>query len=47
MFRPYMWAIFRLTFNLQISYTRCVGRFGWGNEISLGPKHVVVFLLYY
>jgi hypothetical protein len=27
MFRPYMWAIFRLRFfNLQISYTRCVGR---------------------
>ena len=30
MFRPYMWAIFRLRFNLQISYTRCVGRFVWG-----------------
>jgi len=28
MFRPYMWAIFRLKFNLQISYTRCVGRLG-------------------
>jgi len=25
MFRPYMWAIFRLIFNLQVSYTRCVG----------------------
>ena len=25
MFRPYMWAIFRLWFNLQSSYTRCVG----------------------
>ena len=25
MFRPYMWAIFRLRFNLQSSYTRCVG----------------------
>ena len=30
MFRLYMWAIFRLRFNLQISYTRCVGRFVWG-----------------
>ena len=30
MFRPYMWAIFRLRFNLQISYTSCVGRFVWG-----------------
>ena len=29
MFRPYMWAILRLRFfNLQISYTRCVGRLG-------------------
>ena len=28
MFRPYVWAIFRLRFNLQISYTRCVGRLG-------------------
>jgi len=29
MFRPYMWAIFRLRFNLQISYTSvgCLG--GW------------------
>ena len=26
MFRPYMWAIYRLRFNLQISYIRCVGR---------------------
>jgi len=25
MFRPYMWAVVRLRFNLQISYTRCVG----------------------
>ena len=30
MFRPYKWAIFRLRFNLQISYTRCVERFVWG-----------------
>jgi len=29
-FRPCMWAIFRLRFNLQISYTRCVGRLGEG-----------------
>ena len=29
MFWPYMWAIFRLRFfNLQISYTRHVGRLG-------------------
>ena len=35
MFRPWMWVIFRLRFNLQISYTRCVGRLGrWGEEIS-------------
>ena len=26
MFRPYMLAFFRLRFNLQSSYTRCVGR---------------------
>ena len=33
MFRPYMWAIFRLRFNLQISYTRCVGSLGgWGTR---------------
>jgi len=25
MFRPYMWAIFRMWFNSQSSYTRCVG----------------------
>ena len=25
MFRPYMWVIFRLCFDLQSSYTRCVG----------------------
>ena len=31
MFRPYMWAIFRLRFfNLQISYTRCVRRLARG-----------------
>ena len=36
MFQPYMWAIFRLWFNLQSSYTRCVGcsfrvlGVGWG-----------------
>ena len=41
MFRPYMWAIFKLRFNLQSSYTRCVVRslgywgLGGGNEISL------------
>ena len=39
MFQPYMLAIFRLWFNLQISYTRCVGcsfrllGVGWGNNI--------------
>jgi len=27
MFWPYTWAIFRLWFNLQSSYTRCVGWF--------------------
>ena len=33
MFLPYMWAIFRLRFNLQISYTRCLGRLGgWGER---------------
>ena len=33
MFRPYMWAIFRLSFNLQISCTSCVGRLGgWGKR---------------
>ena len=36
MFRPYMWTIFRLRFNLQISYTRCVGRFVWGLDGWLG-----------
>jgi len=35
MFRPYMWTIFRLRFNLQISYTRRVGRLGGEDEISL------------
>ena len=41
MFRPYMWTIFRLWFNLQNSYTRCVGcsfrvlGLGGRNEISL------------
>ena len=37
MFLPYMWTIFRLRFNLQISYTRRVGRLGQGggDEISL------------
>ena len=35
MFQPYMWAIFRLRFNIQISYTRCVGRLdGVGDEIG-------------
>ena len=38
MFWPYMWAIFRLKFNLQISYTRCVGRFVWGLGGSVGDK---------
>jgi len=34
MFRPYMLAIFRLRFNLKISYTRCVGCFlGVGGEL--------------
>jgi hypothetical protein len=38
MFRPYMLAIFRLWFNLQISYTRCAGcsfrvlGVGWGER---------------
>jgi hypothetical protein len=33
MFRPYMWAIFRLRFfNLQVSYTRCVVRLGGGGR---------------
>jgi hypothetical protein len=38
MFRPYMWAIFRLWFILQSSYTRCVGCSfrvlgdGWGER---------------
>jgi len=38
MFRPYMWAIFRLWFNLQSSYTRCAGcsfrvlGVGWGDR---------------
>ena len=32
MFRPYMWAIFRLWFNLQSSYTRCTGVFWLGEE---------------
>ena len=35
MFRPYMWAIFRLRFNLQSSYTRyvdvCLGIW-WGER---------------
>ena len=41
MFRPYMWAIFRLWFDFQSSHTRCMGvLFGyWGlggrNKISL------------
>ena len=30
MFRPYMWAIFRLWFNLQSSYTSCVWCVFWG-----------------
>ena len=32
MFRPYMWAIFKveISLNLEISYTRCVGRLGEG-----------------
>jgi len=39
MFRPYMLAIFRLWFNLQSSYTRCVGcsfrvlGVGWGERV--------------
>ena len=37
MFRPYMWAIFRLRFNLQISYTRCVRRLG-----GCGERYLVV-----
>jgi len=33
MFRCYMWTIFRLRFNLQISYTRRVVRLGgWGER---------------
>ena len=39
MFRPHMWAIFRLRFNLQISYRRCGGRLGgWG----MGGRDLVV-----
>ena len=42
MFRPYMWGIFRLKFNLQISYTRCVGRLvGWVG----GGRDVVVSIV--
>ena len=39
MFRPYMWTIFRLRFNLQISYKRCEGRLGGGLG---GGRNIVV-----
>ena len=43
MFRPCTWAIFRLRFNLQISYTRCVGHLGgMGDEISLFQQWVLI-----
>ena len=41
MFRPYMWAIFRLCFDLQSSCAQPE------DGPHIGPKHVVVFLLYY
>jgi len=37
MFRPYVWAIFRLRFNLQISYTRCVHKQLQNNQLEKNP----------
>ena len=42
MFRPYMWAIFRLRINLQIRYTRSVGVFfGGGGGVGVCERDLV------
>jgi len=43
MFQPYMWAIFRLRFNLQISYTRRVGCLSGGWVV--GEQNIVVSIV--
>jgi len=45
MFRPYMWAIFRLRFNLQISYMRSVGCSFRVLEVRWGEQDLVVSIV--
>jgi len=47
MFRPYMWAIFKLWFNLQSSYTRCVGWFFEGVGVWVGEEGENEILLFH
>ena len=45
MFRPCMWAISRLWFNLQSSYTRCVGCSFGVLEVGWGERDLVVSIV--
>jgi len=45
MFRPYMWAIFRMRFNLESSYRMCMGCSFRVLEVGMGERDLVVSIV--